>query len=112
MPPAVAAAAALLGGSLLLAVLLVPRLRTRPTLQQALPFLGVGVLFGLSSYVSLFEAYYRGRVTVVSPLVATESLWGVFLSIVFIRHRELVSRRLVVGALLVVAGGVLIGVFR
>jgi drug/metabolite transporter (DMT)-like permease len=111
VPPGVAAAAALLGGALLLAVLLVPRLRTRPTLQQALPFLGVGVLFGLS-YVSLFEAYYRGRVTVVSPLVATESLWGVFLSIVFIRHVELVGRRLVLGALLVVAGGVLIGAFR
>jgi uncharacterized membrane protein len=111
VPPAVAAAAALLGGALLLAVLLVPRLRTRPTLHQALPFLGVGVLFGLS-YVSLFEAYYRGRVTVVSPLIATESLWGVFLSIVFIRHVELVGRRLMLGALLIVAGGVLIGAFR
>jgi drug/metabolite transporter (DMT)-like permease len=111
VPPAAAAAAALLGGSLLLAVLLGPRVRTRPTLQQALPFLGVGVLFGLS-YVSLFEAYYRGRVSVVSPLIATESLWGVFLSIVFIRHVELVGKRLVLGALLVVAGGVLIGVFR
>jgi DME family drug/metabolite transporter len=111
VPPAVAAAAALLGGALLLAVLLVPRLRTRPTLHQAAPFLGVGVLFGLS-YVSLFEAYYRGRVTVVSPLVATESLWGVFLSIVFIRHVELVGRRLMLGALLIVAGGVLIGTFR
>jgi DME family drug/metabolite transporter len=111
VPPAVAAAAALLGGALLLAVLLVPRLRARPTLHQALPFLGAGVLFGLS-YVSLFEAYYRGRVTVVSPLVATESLWGVFLSIVFIRHVELVGRRLMMGALLIVAGGVLIGAFR
>jgi drug/metabolite transporter (DMT)-like permease len=111
VPPGVAAAAALLGGAVLLAFLLVPRLRTRPTLAQALPFLGVGVLFGLS-YVSLFEAYYRGRVTVVSPLVATESLWGVFFSIVFIRHVELVGKRLVLGALLVVAGGVLIGVFR
>ena len=111
VPPAAAAAAALLGGFLLLAVLLGPRLRGRPTLQQALPFLGVGVLFGLS-YVSLFEAYYRGRVSVVSPLVATESLWGVFLSIVFIRHVELVGRRLVLGALLVVAGGALIGAYR
>ncbi len=111
VPPGTAAAAALLGGALLLAVLLGPRVRARPSLQQAMPFLGVGVLFGLS-YVSLFEAYYRGRVTVVSPLVATESLWGVTLSILFIRHRELVSRRLVFGALLVVTGGVLIGVFR
>jgi drug/metabolite transporter (DMT)-like permease len=111
VPPGVAAAAALLGGTALLAVLLVPRLRTRPTLRQALPFLGVGVLFGLS-YVSLFEAYYRGRVTVVSPLIATESLWGVALSVLFIRRVELVGRRLMLGALLIVAGGALIGAFR
>jgi drug/metabolite transporter (DMT)-like permease len=111
VPPAVAAAAALLGGAALLAVLLGPRLRVRPTLRQALPFLGVGVLFGLS-YVSLFEAYYRGRVTVVSPLIATESLWGVALSVIFIRRIELVGRRLMLGALLIVAGGALIGAFR
>ena len=73
--------------------------------------LGVGILFGLS-YVSLFEAYYRGRVTVVSPLVATESLWGVLLTVLLLRHSEVVGRRLALGALLVVVGGALIGAFR
>ena len=67
-----------------------------------------GVLFGLS-YVCLFEAYFHGRVSVVSPLVATESLWGVGLSALLIRQTEGVGRRLALGALLVVAGGVLIG---
>ena len=110
VPPAVAAVAALLGGSLVVAVLLGPRMR-RAQLRHALPFVGVGVLFGLS-YVSLYEAYYRGRVSVVSPLVATESLWGVALAIVFLRRTELVGRRLVFGALLIVAGGALIGAFR
>jgi drug/metabolite transporter (DMT)-like permease len=47
----------------------------------------------------------------VSPIVASESLWGVALSLVFIRHTELVGRRVVAGALLIVAGGVLIGVY-
>lgn len=55
---------------------------------------------------------YRGRVTVVSPLVATESLWGVALSAVLLRRSELVSRQFVLGAALIVAGGVLIGVYR
>jgi drug/metabolite transporter (DMT)-like permease len=76
-----------------------------------LRFVPAGALFGLS-YVLLFEAYYRGKVTVVSPLVATESLWGVLLAALFLRSSELVGRRLVFGALLVVAGGVLIGAFR
>ena len=50
--------------------------------------------------------------TVVSPLVATESLWGVGVSALLLRRRELVGLRLAAGAALVVAGGVLIGVFR
>jgi drug/metabolite transporter (DMT)-like permease len=111
VPPGVAAAAALLGGTVVIVAALAPRLRGRQRLHDALPFLGVGVLFGLS-YVSLFEAYYRGRVTVVSPLVATESLWGVGPAVVLIRRTEFVGRRLLFGALLVVAGGALIGAFR
>jgi uncharacterized membrane protein len=70
-----------------------------------------GLFFG-TSYVLLFEAYFRGRVSVVSPLVATESLWGVVLSVLLLRRTELVGPRLVVGAALVVAGGALIGAFR
>jgi drug/metabolite transporter (DMT)-like permease len=111
VPPAIAAVAALLGGALVIGPALGPRLRGREIVRPSLPFLVVGVFFGLS-YVSLFEAYYRGRVTVVSPLIATESLWGIVLSILFIREVELVGRRLVIGALLVVAGGALITAFR
>jgi drug/metabolite transporter (DMT)-like permease len=111
VPSGVAAAATLIGGTVVILVALTPRLRGRPRLHDALPFLGVGVLFGLS-YVSLFEAYYRGRVTVDSPLIATESLWGVGLAVLLMRHTELVGRRLLLGALLVVAGGALIGAFR
>jgi uncharacterized membrane protein len=69
------------------------------------------VIFGLS-YALLFEAYYHGRVSVVAPLVATESLWGVAFAALFLRRSELVGRRLVLGAALIVAGGVLIGVSR
>ena len=74
-------------------------------------FLPAGLLFGLS-YAALFEAYYRGRVTVVSPLVATESLWGVIFAALLLRRSELVGRRLVAGAALIVAGGALIGAWR
>jgi len=105
-PPAVSASAALLGGLGLLTLVVRPRLSKR-----ALPFLPAGICFGLS-YVALFEAFYRGRVSIVSPLVATESLVGVGLSAVLLRHTELVGRRLAIGACLIVAGGVLIGAFR
>ena len=86
-------------------------LRRPPSLRSLRAFTPGGAAFGCS-YLCLFEAYYRGRVTIVSPLVATESLWGVLLAATLLRHTELVGRRLVVGAMLVVAGGALIGSFR
>ena len=70
-----------------------------------------GAMVGLS-YVALFEAFYRGRVSVVAPIVGTESLFGVVFSALLLQRTERVSVRLAAGALVVVAGGVLIGVFR
>lgn len=106
VPPAVAAATALLGGTVLIAVW------ARTGIGRGwLGFVPAGVLFG-ASYVSLFEAYYRGRVTVVAPLVAVESLFGVVLSAVLLRGSESVGKRLFVCAALIVVGGALIGIFR
>jgi drug/metabolite transporter (DMT)-like permease len=79
--------------------------------RQLVPFLPAAVLFGVS-YLALFGAYYRGGVSVVNPLVATESLWGVGFALLLLRRTELIGRWLVLGAALVVAGGVLIGVSR
>jgi drug/metabolite transporter (DMT)-like permease len=79
--------------------------------RQLVPFLPAAVLFGVS-YLALFGAYYRGGVTVVNPLVATESLWGLAFALLLLRRTELIGRWLILGAGLVVAGGVLIGVSR
>ncbi|MEJ7570069.1 MAG: DMT family transporter [Gaiellaceae bacterium] len=108
--PALAAAATLGAGGAVIAAYLLATRRRLPTIG-ALAYVPAGLCFGLS-YVCLFEAYYRGRVTVVSPLVATESLWGVGLSALLLRRHELVGPRLAAGAALVVAGGALIGMFR
>ena len=105
--PETAAAATLIAGTVVAAAWT----RRAPTGREFKRLAPAGVLFGLS-YVCLFEAYWRGRVTVISPLVATESLWGVGLSALLIRHTEGMGRRLVLGALLIVAGGALIGATR
>ncbi len=109
--PALAAAATLGAGGVCVCAYVLAVRRGRVSLARLPAFVPVGICSGLS-YVCLFEAYYRGRVTVVSPLVATESLWGVGLSALLLRRHELVGVRLLGGALLVVAGGVLIGIFR
>jgi drug/metabolite transporter (DMT)-like permease len=106
VPPAVAAGAALVGG--LLVILVWARQRRG---RRWLPFVPAGLFFG-GSYVALFEAYYRGRVSVVAPVVAMESLFGVVLSVLLLRESELVGWRLVGGAALIVAGGALIGATR
>jgi drug/metabolite transporter (DMT)-like permease len=108
--PALAAAATLLAGGLTVAAWLLVTRRRLPSRGLG-TFVPAGLCFGLS-YLSLFEAYYRGRVSVVSPLVATESLWGVGLSALLLRRHEFVGRRLFGGTALVVAGGILIGLFR
>ena len=108
--PALAAAATLGAGGAVIAAYLLATRRRLPA-RGWLTFVPAGLCFGIS-YVCLFEAYYRGRVTVVSPLVATESLWGVGLSALLLRRHELVGPRLAAGAALVVAGGALIAIFR
>ena len=112
VPPSLAAAATLASGTLTVAVYVAATQVRRETVFAGARRFGIaGLCFGLS-YLCLFEAYYRGRVTVVSPLVATESLWAVALSVLLLRRAELVGPRLLGGAALVVAGGVLIGLTR
>ncbi len=108
--PVLAAFVAMLTGTVV-SLAFVSWRRAPVTRGAAVAFVPAGLCYGLS-YVFLFEAFSRGRVSVVSPIVATESLWGVTLSWLVLRRSELVGPRLVVGAALVVAGGVLIGIYR
>jgi uncharacterized membrane protein len=112
-PALPAAAASVLGGSVTLAaVLLGGRRVSLPAVRaEVRRFLVPGALFG-ASYAFLFEAYYHGRVTVVSPLVATESLFGVLFASLLLRRSELVGRHVWIGAALIVAGAALIGASR
>ena len=90
------------------------RRRTRPpiALRAAVkPFLPAGVCLG-AAYLCVIVALDRGRVTIVAPLNATQSLWGVIFAAAFLGKREAIGPRLVGAAVLVVAGGVLIGVSR
>jgi drug/metabolite transporter (DMT)-like permease len=114
VPPQLAAATTILTGATLILAYLVVARRGRLVAdlrRSAVPFALPGLLWG-ASYASLFEAFYRARVSIVSPLVATESLFSVLLAVLLLRRTELVGRHLVLGALLVVAGGALIGAFR
>lgn len=64
------------------------------------------------AYVGSFEAFYRGRVTVVAPLIGTAALWAVLFSAILLRRTEGIGRHVGAGVLLVVAGSALIAAFR
>jgi bacterial/archaeal transporter family protein len=104
------ATAIMLGASVALLANNVRRRSAMRRLRTALgPFAPSGVVTAVAQ-VTLFEALARGRVTVIAPLVGTGVLWTVVFAAVFLGRSELVSRRLVVVALLVVAGGTLVAV--
>jgi drug/metabolite transporter (DMT)-like permease len=112
VPGVVAAAASLATASLVILLVVAPRESAAVRVRRAArPFLLSGVIYGLS-YACLFAGLDRGRVTVVTPLYATESLWAVVISVVVLRRTERVGVRLVLAALLVVGGGALISSFR
>jgi uncharacterized membrane protein len=89
---------------------------SRPSARErirlaARPFVPSGLVYGIS-YACLYSAFDRGRVTIVAPLVATESLFAVLISIVLLRRSERIGPRLLLAASLVVGGGALISSFR
>jgi drug/metabolite transporter (DMT)-like permease len=114
-PPALLATAASLAAAAVLIVgylLLFGRPDVAARLRTALPaFAPAGLSLG-AAYALLFEAFSHGRVSIVAPLNATQSLWGVALAALVVGRSELIGRRLVGAAALVVAGSVLISVFR
>jgi drug/metabolite transporter (DMT)-like permease len=114
-PPAlVASAVSLLGAFTVVAayVLVARRARLRSGLALAVRgFWPAGAALGLA-YASLIVAFDRGRVSVVAPLNATQSLWAVALAAALVGRAEAVGRSTVLAGVLVVGGAVLVGVIR
>jgi drug/metabolite transporter (DMT)-like permease len=110
--PLAQSTAIMLGASI---VLVANLLRQRSALLRLrvafMPFASSGVVTALAQ-ATLFEALDRMRVTVVAPLVGTGVLWTVVFAAIFLGRSELVGRHLVVVALLIVAGGALVGATR
>ena len=112
VPGFVAASASLASATLVIAIVVLLRPNGVARVRQAFrPFLLSGLVYGVS-YACLYSAFDRGRVTIVAPLVATESLWAVLISVLLLRRSERIGDRLLVAAALVVGGGALISGFR
>ncbi|MBM4414989.1 MAG: DMT family transporter [Chloroflexi bacterium] len=109
-PPLVATFLALAWGTLGLFVLTARALpRNGYSRRGVLYFAGAG---GCSAggVLLMFQALGRGNVVIVSPLVSTNPLFTLVLATLLLRDIERITRRTVLGALLVVAGVVVVGV--
>jgi drug/metabolite transporter (DMT)-like permease len=113
-PPLTAAATSLLGAATLLALYLVvfSRQGLGPRARIALPAFALSGVALAGGYASLLEAFSHGRVSVVAPLNATQSLWAVGFAALVFGRREAIGSRLVLAGVLIVGGGALIGIFR
>jgi drug/metabolite transporter (DMT)-like permease len=113
-PPLAAAATSLLGAATFLALYLVV-FRRRGLVARArlaIPAFAPSGVALAGGYAFLLEAFSHGRVSVVAPLNATQSLWAVGLAALVFGKREAIGLRLVIAGVLIVGGGALIGVFR
>jgi drug/metabolite transporter (DMT)-like permease len=79
--------------------------------QSVVPFAPAGVVTGLA-YICLAGALHRLRVTVVSPLVATQTLWGLFFSVLLLRRHEALGPAVALAAVLIVVGAAIVGAAR
>ncbi len=112
--PLQATAATLLASSIVsvVYVLAIRRPVTAPLARTtARAFLPAGLLLACA-YAALVTGLDRGDVSIVAPLNATQSLWGVVFAAAYYGRAEAIGRRTVLASLLVVLGGALIGAFR
>ena len=103
--------AATLIGYTVSAVVILAATRARaaraPADCRAIPwFVATGMFNGASLFL-MYSALAKGRVALVSPIVATYPLFTLALSLVFLRHEHL-PPRVMLGAVLTVAGVVML----
>jgi len=65
-------------------------------------------IFNTAAMLSVFYALSRGKVVIVEPLVSSNPVLSLLLTAIFLRDLEVLSVRVVVGALLAVAGTILV----
>jgi len=76
--------------------------------RKSLGFFFVAALVAVTAQVLNFIALGRGELSVIIPLLNTTPLFTVFFSLLFLRGIETINSRIMFGAILMVAGVVLI----
>lgn len=112
-PPLVGAAIALLSGTLALAVVGARGLKT--SLVESRKAIGFLLLSGLAASLGIIASFFAlsmAPVVIVSPLQSTNPLFALLWSYLFLGRLEKITRRLVLGTVLLVGGVILVTLGR
>ena len=111
--PLVGSLIAIFWGTLGFTVLAARDFKTRsPNFNRGAKFFALAGLFSAAGVVFLFLALSRGKVVIVSPIAATNSLFTMFFAMAMLRGVEKITPRVMLGAALVVSGVVVLSVFK
>ena len=80
--------------------------------KKAMLWLAFGGLVGLASSLLLWTAISIASISTTLPLSRTGPFWVLFLSYLYLKKAEPITRRLILASALVVIGGILITIFR
>lgn len=70
----------------------------------SLPYYGGAAVFALVGQVFTFHALHSGQVSVVSPIINTTPLFIILFTAMFLRGEEKITKLVVIGSILLVAG--------
>ena len=108
-PPLLAATLGMTFGLLVLAVIFAPDVRRdKGTRKRAWVWAALGGLAAGSGITLMFLAISNAPVVVVAPILAMNPLTAILFSQIFLRGMERITWRVLIGALLVVAGVIII----
>ena len=111
-PPLTGTAIALFWGTLGFAILSARSLGERGDhLWRGVAFFATGGVFSAMGVLLMFFALGIGQVVVISPVLATNPLFTLFFAALLLRGVEQITLRVIIGALLVVAGVAVLSIF-
>lgn len=69
-----------------------------------LPYYGLAAVFALVGQLFTFHALHAGEVSVVSPIINATPLFIIVFTAMFLRGEEKITRLVVIGSIMLVAG--------
>lgn len=76
--------------------------------REALKHFSVSSIISSVAYVFYFLALSASNITIIQPIAGTNPLWAILFSYIFLRQTEIITSKIIVGTVIIVAGVALI----